>query len=311
MFSNGQSLGAKDVKRASHLAWNVKYAPGVIEARGFKGGQQAMTVKRETTGPAAQLAISAERPDLAADGEDAVSIAVEVRDAQGRYAPLADNAVTFEIAGPGRLIGVGNGDPTSHESDKGSSRKAFCGLCAAIVQSTKAAGEIAVTATSPGLAPASVRIPSKAAGLRPQMAAWEREAPAGEGVTGLWRAASGGAQIFTLRQNGSALTGTVEGAGGPGGGGGAIQDGKVEGGNVSFRAGNAAYTGTVKGEQIELQRTGGPGRPNRPVLPPPGSGPAIGPPPDGSDPSSLAFLGLGGGRGPQGPQTVVLKRAKR
>ncbi len=311
LFSNGQSLGAKDVKRASHLAWNVKYAPGVIEARGFKGGQQAMTVKRETTGPAAQLAISAERPDLAADGEDAVSIAVEVRDAQGRYAPLADNAVTFEIAGPGRLIGVGNGDPTSHESDKGSSRKAFCGLCAAIVQSTKAAGEIAVTATSPGLAPASVRIPSKAAGLRPQMAAWEREAPAGEGVTGLWRAASGGAQIFTLRQNGSALTGTVEGAGGPGGGGGAIQDGKVEGGNVSFRAGNAAYTGTVKGEQIELQRTGGPGRPNRPVLPPPGSGPAIGPPPDGSDPSSLAFLGLGGGRGPQGPQTVVLKRAKR
>ena len=50
LFLNGQSLGAKDVKRASHLAWNVKYAPGAIEARGFKGGQQVMTVKRETTG---------------------------------------------------------------------------------------------------------------------------------------------------------------------------------------------------------------------------------------------------------------------
>ena len=149
-----------------------------------------------------------------------MSIAVEVRDAQGRYAPLADNPVAFQVAGPARLIGVGNGDPTSHESDKGSSRKAFCGLCAAIVQSTKSAGEITVTATSPGLAPASVRIPSKAAGLRPQVAAWEREAPSGEGVTGLWRPASGGgAQIFTLRQNGSALSGAVEGAGGPGGGG--------------------------------------------------------------------------------------------
>jgi beta-galactosidase len=311
LFLNGESLGAKDVKRASHLAWNVKYAPGAIEARGFKGGQLAMTAKRETTGPAAQLAISADRAEMAADGEDAVSISVEVRDAQGRYAPLADNAVAFEISGPGRVIGVGNGDPTSHESDKGSSRKAFNGLCAAIVQSTKSAGEIAVTATSPGLAPASVRVAAKAVGLRPQVAAWEREAPSGEGVTGLWRPASGGGgQIFTLRQNGSALAGTVEGAGGPGGGG-AIQDGKVEGGNISFRVGNVTYTGTVKGEQIELQRTSGFGRPNRPAPVQTGPRPAIGPPPDGSDPSSLAFMGLGGGRGPQGPQTVVLRRVKR
>jgi beta-galactosidase len=307
LFANGQSLGAKDVKRASHVAWNVKYAPGAIEARGYKGGQLAMTVKRETTGPAAQLAIAAERAELAADGEDAVTIAVEVRDAQGRYAPLADNAVTFTIDGPGRLIGVGNGDPTSHESDKGSARKAFCGLCAAIVQSTKAAGEITVTATSPGLAAATVRVPTKAVKLRPQVAAWEREVPAGEGVTGLWRPAAGPAQVFTLRQTGSGLAGTVEGGFG---GGGAIQDGKVEGTSISFRVGNASYTGTVRGDQIELQRTGGFGRPNRP-MPAAGAGPAIGPPPDGSDPSSLAFMGLGGGRGPQGPAAVVLKRVTR
>ena len=28
LFLNGQSLGAKDVKKDSHVAWNVKYAPG-------------------------------------------------------------------------------------------------------------------------------------------------------------------------------------------------------------------------------------------------------------------------------------------
>jgi beta-galactosidase len=130
----------------------------------------------------------------------------------------------------------------------------------------------------------------------------------------LWRPASGGgSQIFTLRQNGSALTGTVEGGAGGfgGGGGGTIQDGKVEGGNITFRTGNVTYTGTLKGDQIELQRTGGfGGRPNRPTLPPPGTGPAIGPPPDGSDPSSASFMGIGG-RGPQGPAAVVLRRAKR
>ena len=46
--------------------------------------------------------------------------AVEVQDAQGRTVPIADNEVSFRVSGPGKVIGVGNGDPTSHESDKGS-----------------------------------------------------------------------------------------------------------------------------------------------------------------------------------------------
>ena len=59
--STAQSLGAKDMKKDSHLAWNVKYAPGTIEARGYKDGKQVMTAKRETTGPAAKLVLTADR----------------------------------------------------------------------------------------------------------------------------------------------------------------------------------------------------------------------------------------------------------
>lgn len=32
--------------------------------------------------------------------------------------PTANNNVTFEIAGPGKVLGVGNGDPSSHEPDQ-------------------------------------------------------------------------------------------------------------------------------------------------------------------------------------------------
>ena len=303
LFHNGKSLGAKDMQKDSHLAWTVKYAPGTIEARGFKNDKPVMTAKRETTGPAAKLVMNADRQEVSADGEDVAMFAVEVQDAQGRVVPVTDNAITFQISGNGKLIGVGNGDPTNHESDKGTSRKAFCGLCMAVVQSTKTGGDITVEVTSPGLEPARVTIAAKAVPLRPQVAIWKREIPIGSGITGLWRPVpktseetgllalltGTGATIFSLQQNGSNLTGSVEGNGVSFVGGSdapaPIAEGKVDGSNISFKAGNSTYTGTVKGDQIELQRSADLGF----RIPEPAKEsadrPAIGPPPDGSDPS--------------------------
>ena len=62
---------------------------------------------------------------------------MEIQDEQGRVLPITDQEVTFNVTGSGRLIGVGNGDPTSHESDISSWRKAFSGLCMGIVQASK------------------------------------------------------------------------------------------------------------------------------------------------------------------------------
>ncbi len=302
LLLNGKSLGAKDVKKDSHVAWNVSYAPGAIEARGYKGGKLAMTEKRETTGAAAKLVMKADRRTIHADGEDVAMFAVEVRDAHDRIVPITDNEVSFTVSGSGRLIGVGNGDPTDQESDKGTSRKAFSGLCMAIVQSTKAKGSITVRATSPGLAGDSVTIDAREVVLRPQVEAWKREVPAGPGVTGLWRPlpsekpATGrlaflvgdGTMVFTLHQSGSSLTGTVEGGGGFFSGGetpAPIEDGKVDGNNISFKAGNSSYAGTISGGRLELQRKIELPFHTPHVETPVGPQPAIGPPPNGSDPS--------------------------
>jgi beta-galactosidase len=95
--------------------------------------------------------------------------------------------------------------------------------------------------------------------------------------------------IFTLRQSGTSLTGSVEGGGGgflsgnevpvP------IENGKVDGGQISFKAGNSTYTGAVNAERISLERKiEFPFRRSQPAMPT-GPQPAIGPPPDGSDPS--------------------------
>ena len=324
LFFNGQSLGAKSIKKDSHAAWTVKYAPGAIEARGYKDGKQVLTAKRETTGAAAKLAMTADRAEIQADGEDVAMFAVEVHDAQGRVVPVADNEVAFRVSGGGKLIGVGNGDPTDHESDKGASRKAFSGYCMALVQSTKTAGNITVEASSPGLAAATVEIAARSIALRPQVAVWEREVPTGAGITGLWRpvpaAAEGnslmamilgsGNMVFTFRQDGNKLTGTVEAAGGFFGGGDVplpIEEGTVQGDNVSFKAGNATYSGTLKAEQIELHRTFHfPFHLPTPEAPK-GPRPAIGPPPDGSDPSIPDFRRSLA----QGPPPLVLHRVQR
>jgi beta-galactosidase len=102
----------------------------------------------------------------------------------------------------------------------------------------------------------------------------------------------GGATVFTLIQNGSVLTGQVEGGGGGFFGGGdaptPITDGKVDGDNVSFKSGNGTYVGTIKVDRIELTKTIDLGW-LRSMLAPPaeqtGEKPAVGPAPDGTDPS--------------------------
>jgi len=302
LFLNGKSLGAKDVKKDSHVAWVVKYAPGSLEARGWKDGKQVMTTRRDRTGSAAKLVMRADRDGIFADGEDVAMFAVEVQDAQGRTVPITDNEVTFRLSGSGKLIGLGNGDPTDHAPDKGTSRKAFSGFCMALVQSAKTAGNITVEATSPGLASATMTITAKPVKLRPQVAAWEREVPSGSGVTGLWRPVlvSGGPAddflsmivgvnvVFTLRQDGGKLTGTVEGGAGFFGGDDVptpIVDGSVDGDHVAFKSANSAFTGALKGDRLELQRSVNlPWEAPTPPKEEPGR-PAIGPAPDGSDPS--------------------------
>lgn len=243
--------------------------------------------------------------------------AVEVQDAKGRTSPITDNLVTFHVSGPAKLIGVGNGDPTDQAPDKGDSRKAFSGYCMALVQSAKKAGTITVEATSPGLVSVSATVACKQVDLRPQISVWDRSIPKGSGITGLWRPIPepsselsgflGTLSAFTLTQDGSKLSGTVEGTGGFFGGDDLpvpISDASINGDRIAFKSGINSFEGKISGDQIELQRKielpWHRPEPKEQVNPP-----AIGPAPDESDPSIGSFEGFGSGI------HLVLKRAER
>jgi len=115
LFLNKKSLGKKKMEQNSHLEWKVMYTPGTLEAIGYKNGKKALTeIKKTTAQPEnIKLLVDKENP---AKGNVAV-VTVEVTDKNGLHVPTANNEITFSIKG-GKILGVGNGDPTSLENDQ-------------------------------------------------------------------------------------------------------------------------------------------------------------------------------------------------
>jgi len=174
LFVNGKSQGSQKVPQLGHVQWKVRYEPGSIEARGSKDGKVILTEKRETAGAPSQIRLTPDRTEINADGEDVVMIKVEALDKEGRPVPNADNRLSFNVSGAGRLIGVGNGDPNCQESDKDPKRSLFNGLAQIVVQGTKHAGEIHIEAVKnaeawddPELTPAKLTITTRQVELRP------------------------------------------------------------------------------------------------------------------------------------------------
>ena len=151
LFVNGKSVGKKPMPKDMHIDWKVVYQPGKIEAFGYKNGKAILKDKRETAGASARIVLTADRTALDADGMDCAVLRAEVFDAKGRPVPKAADLIRFDVTGPAAVIGVGNGNPNSHEPDKASQRMVFNGLCSAIVQAKKEAGSVTITASADGL----------------------------------------------------------------------------------------------------------------------------------------------------------------
>jgi beta-galactosidase len=140
-----------------HLAWDIPYAPGVLKAVGVRDGQPVSTVEIRTTGAPAALRLSADRDRIAAGRRDVAHVTVEVVDANDLVVPTAENDILFDLRGAGRIIGLDNGRPDSHESYQGKRRKAFGGLALALLQSATP-GAMVLSASSPGLKPATLQL---------------------------------------------------------------------------------------------------------------------------------------------------------
>jgi beta-galactosidase len=154
LFLNGKTLGKKDMPRNRHLQWQVNYEPGTLEAVAYKHGKR-ITKKIETTGAPAEVVVTPYKTTVLADGKDATVLNISVVDRQGREVPDANNLIHFGLKGNAKIIGVGNGDPSSHEQDRyndtSAQRHLFNGKAQVIMLAGKTPGNIHFEARSEGL----------------------------------------------------------------------------------------------------------------------------------------------------------------
>ena len=159
LFLNGKSLGKKCKNPTSlksperfRLMWNdVTYQPGELKAVAYKEGVVIGEETLKTAGEPYQIRLIPDRSKIHADGMDLSYVLVEAVDKDGNLCPLANNKIELAITGPGRIAGVGNGNPQLFDSFQANYVNLFYGKAMLIVGSGFEKGDISITATCNGL----------------------------------------------------------------------------------------------------------------------------------------------------------------
>lgn len=166
LFLNGKSQGirlkkpkSKNSKERFRLMWNnIVYEAGTLKVVVYKNGIKTGEETLSTTGRAVQLRLSPDVKRLKNNGQDLSYVLVEGLDADGNVNPLADNEVTLNVAGVGKIAGVGNGNPQSFAPFQAETVRLFYGKAMVIIKSGQKRGEIILTATSKKLETSRVEI---------------------------------------------------------------------------------------------------------------------------------------------------------
>ena len=148
LFINGKSQGVrrKADSHQYHVMWRVTFEPGEVRVVARQNGREVREQVICTAGAPHHLRLTADKNTLNADGKSLTFVTVEVVDQDGNLCPNAENQVFFDVEGEAVIAGVDNGCQTSMERFKADNRKAFYGKCLVVLQSTKKAGTVRLTA---------------------------------------------------------------------------------------------------------------------------------------------------------------------
>lgn len=141
-----------------HLTWDVPYEPGTLRVIGRRDGEIVAQEEIHTAGAPSVIALASDKTNLNSAARGVAQIEVRVLDAAGNLVPTATNAVTFEVQGPAKIIGVDNGDPADHDPYQAGTRPVFNGMALVTLEAGKTPGHVTLTAKADGLQEATVAL---------------------------------------------------------------------------------------------------------------------------------------------------------
>jgi beta-galactosidase len=148
LYVNGALIGTQSptvtTYRAKVVFSNVPWQAGELKAEGLIGGVVKATYSVGTPGSADHIDLAADKcgMELVADGSDIMPVYAYVKDGNNTVMPVDSSLITFTVSGPAKIIGDGDTRVGANPV------KAEAGIIGVLIQSTRTAGTITVTATS-------------------------------------------------------------------------------------------------------------------------------------------------------------------
>ncbi|MBA0882959.1 sugar-binding domain-containing protein [Flavobacterium undicola] len=160
LYLNDKVIGEKETGLSQEFkaTFAIPYASGELKAVGIENNKEVESVLLKTAQKATKIKLTADRNEIAADGQDLTYVTVEVTDDKGVLNPNAANQLTFNVSGAGVIVGVDNANLKDTDLYVANNRKAWHGRAMVIIKSTKKSGAINLEVTSPGLETAVVKL---------------------------------------------------------------------------------------------------------------------------------------------------------
>ena len=156
LFLNNKSLGRKVIEKYGHGEWNVPYAPGTLEVKGYRDGVLVTSHIRTTTCIPETLRLTLDNT-CTANGNDVALFTCECLDKNGIPVPDATEFVHFSTEAPGKILGTGS-DHCDHNNVTLPQRKMYMGKIRIAVKPAKGQTDITLTAFSDNCGCTSIHV---------------------------------------------------------------------------------------------------------------------------------------------------------
>ena len=163
LYLNDKLIGEHSVNEQGRFETNftVPYARGTLKAVGLQDDKEVDTCQLVTVGDATAIQLRPDLTSIPADGQGLSYVKVEVVDKEGKVQPNADQLITFTLAGPGTIAGLGNADLKDPTPYQGTQCHVFHGRALVVLRSSRQAGTLDLKAETNGLTAAEVQIKSQ------------------------------------------------------------------------------------------------------------------------------------------------------